>query len=305
VAVAENNHIASRLVLGTAQLGMPYGIANRAGQPDRKMATEIVRVAWKSGIREFDTAQGYGDSEDLLGKAFRALGITDQARVITKLVPETGPDDRDMVRSALQQSLDRLGVGRLYGVMLHRESLLDQWQAGLEDTCRQIVKEGLTEHIGVSVYSPARALQALLKEKISMIQLPANILDARFERAGVFEMARQKRKTIYVRSIYLQGLLLMQSNDLPRAMEFAKPVLRRVEELSAQMGYSRQELAMAFAASAYPMAKLVVGAETSAQVLQNARFVNTCLPKDHVELIRDTFIGLDEKILNPAQWPGS
>ena len=72
-----------------------------------------------------------------------------------------------------------------------------------------------------------------------------------------------------------------------------------------QMGFSRKELAMAFAASAYPMAQLVVGAETPEQVLQNALFVNISLPEDHVELIRDTFNGLDEKILNPTQWPGS
>ena len=68
-----------------------------------------------------------------------------------------------------------------------------------------------------------------------MIQLPANILDARFERAGVFEMARQRNKTIYVRSIYLQGLLLLKPEDLPGAMDFAEPVLQRVEELSVQM----------------------------------------------------------------------
>jgi len=55
----------SHLVLGTAQLGLPYGIANQTGQPDQVVATAIIREAWNQGIREFDTAQGYGDSEQV------------------------------------------------------------------------------------------------------------------------------------------------------------------------------------------------------------------------------------------------
>ena len=42
---------ANRLVLGTAQLGMPYGIANRSGQPDASQARAIVEAAWEAGIR--------------------------------------------------------------------------------------------------------------------------------------------------------------------------------------------------------------------------------------------------------------
>lgn len=42
-------------VLGTAQLGYPYGISNRTVQPDQATATAIIREVWENKIREFDT----------------------------------------------------------------------------------------------------------------------------------------------------------------------------------------------------------------------------------------------------------
>lgn len=65
----------NRLVLGTAQLGMSYGIANKTGLPDLATATAIVQTAWESGICEFDTAQAYGKSEQVLSQALSELGV--------------------------------------------------------------------------------------------------------------------------------------------------------------------------------------------------------------------------------------
>ena len=80
-----------RLVLGTAQLGLSYGIANKTGRPDQGVATAIVHEAWKNGIREFDTAQVYGDSEVVLGRALAELGISCEAKIITKIAPNLDP----------------------------------------------------------------------------------------------------------------------------------------------------------------------------------------------------------------------
>jgi len=77
----------NNLVLGTAQIGLPYGIANKTGQPDPAVAVAIINEAWGQGIREFDTAQGYGVSEEILGKALSEIGITNEAGIISKFDP--------------------------------------------------------------------------------------------------------------------------------------------------------------------------------------------------------------------------
>jgi len=211
----------SRLVLGTAQLGMNYGISNKAGQPDLKTAEMIVRTAWEAGVCEFDTAQVYGQSEHVLGRCLKNIGITDKAKIISKFDPSIDHFDRAALSSALTRSLHDLGIQSLYGLMLHEEDMLDSWATGLESNLLGMVDSGRVGHVGVSVYSPEKAIQALNIESISMVQLPTNIMDRRFERAEVFDLAEDTGKTIYIRSIFLQGLLLMSPDSLPEHMRFA------------------------------------------------------------------------------------
>ena len=177
----------SRLVLGTAQLGMGYGIANRSGKPDLKTAESIVKTAWESGIHEFDTAQAYGESERVLGLIFKELGIAEMAKVITKLNLDVDHLDGKFLNQSIESSMNNLGVESLFGLMLHREEMLDLWEKDLERYFMDIVDSGRVKHLGVSVYSPEKAILALNTKGISIVQLPTNVIDTRFEKAGVFK----------------------------------------------------------------------------------------------------------------------
>ncbi|MBT5306663.1 MAG: aldo/keto reductase, partial [Candidatus Scalindua sp.] len=198
------------LVLGTAQLGFNYGIANagKTEQPTQTTANAIVQEAWENGIREFDTAQGYGKSEQALGEALSKLGVSAEALVISKFDPALDHLDRNVLSNAVGESLSRLGVPSLYGMMLHKEKMLSAWDNGLSKIFHTFVVSGKIKHIGISVYSPEKAIQALNTDGIDMVQLPTNILDRRFETAGVFQLAEEKKKKIYIRSVFLQGLIL-------------------------------------------------------------------------------------------------
>lgn len=102
-----------RLVLGTARLGMPYGVANLAGQPDAETVTSIVSSVWSCGVRFFDTAQTYGTSEAMLGRAFTNLCLTEEACVVTKLNAHLQAADTNTILQSLETSLKRLQVSRL------------------------------------------------------------------------------------------------------------------------------------------------------------------------------------------------
>ena len=139
---SEESKTASRLVLGTAQLGMPYGIANSTGQPDFETAVAIIKTAWECGIREFDTAQAYGESEAVLGRALSSLGIANDVRIITKLDPKLDPHQGQDIKRAVDRSLERLQLPCLFGLMLHREEWLDDLNKGLEKTLQTLVLDG-------------------------------------------------------------------------------------------------------------------------------------------------------------------
>ena len=298
----QSNQI-SRLVLGTAQLGMDYGIANTTGQPVYNTARSIVQEAWESGICEFDTAQAYGQSEKVLGQIFKDLGVASEAKVITKFVPDVDHSDRAALNNALEISLNNLGIESLYGLMLHREDMLDLWGKGLEENLMNIVGSGRVEYLGVSVYSPERAIQALNTEGISMVQLPTNVIDRRLERAGVFQLADDVGKTIYIRSIFLQGLLLISHDTLPEYMQFAETVLKRLNSLAHNIGLNIKELCIGYIKNVFPHARLIFGAEMLAQVKENLKCWNVAWSSDLTEKIQIEFNDANEIILNPSLWP--
>jgi aryl-alcohol dehydrogenase-like predicted oxidoreductase len=299
----EADDAVSRLVLGTAQLGMTYGIANRTGQPDIKTATRIIETAWDHGIREFDTAQAYGESEAILGEALATLNISDQARIITKLAPQLDPRDISSLRNAVAESMERLRVPSHYILMLHRESWLDSLDGGLKYMLQEYVSEGVARYIGLSVYSPEKALQALDLELFNMIQVPANIFDRRFADAGVFQKAEEQGKQAYVRSVFLQGLLLMNADNLPHRMSFAKPDLALLERLCQKYHLSRQQISLIYAKQRYPAAKIIFGAESAEQVKQNVETWKGTLTDTIMKEIEDAFGQIDEILTDPTRWP--
>jgi aryl-alcohol dehydrogenase-like predicted oxidoreductase len=293
----------SRLVLGTAQLGLSYGIANKNGQPDLPLATEIIRAAWENGIQEFDTAQGYGESEHVLGKALLQLGLSGKAKVITKLHPQLDHLNPDILEHAVAASLKNIGVPQIYGIMLHREETLSLWPRGLAEILSKLSAQGMFQKVGVSVYAPEKAIDAINTKGMDLIQVPTNILDRRFEKAGVFELAHDKNKQVYIRSVFLQGLLLMPPDEIPGPMLFAKPVVEKVHSLAKILNLSMGELALGYMKHAIPDAKIIFGAETVAQVKENCDSWSKAMPPSIINHVRNSFDRVDDDLLNPTQWP--
>lgn len=289
-----------RLVLGTAQLGMPYGINNEIGEPDFNSACDIVNSAFSQGITHFDTAQAYGDSEQVLGRVFDELKIGTQVKVYSKLHPGVDLCDEEAVRLSVEDSLRKLKIDKLEGLLLHHEDGLRFWDQGLREVLRGLVVEGKVRLIGVSFYTPQMALDALDIDGIDMINIPANILDQRFENAGVFSKARKCGKQVFVRSIFLQGLLLMPLDCVPASMQITLPYLKRLEEMARAMKLNRQELALEYAAQKWPSSFVLFGAESKAQIMDNVR---AFLSKSVLKVDEHIFRNVPENILNPALWP--
>lgn len=297
------NYINSRLVLGTAQLGMKYGIANKTGQPDFEKAKFIIQEAWESGVRQFDTAQTYGVSEEILGRILTEMGVTKEAQIISKLDPAIDHLNKDAMFQAMKRSLRHFNVMGLHCIMLHKEDHLDLLEKGLGDILLSFVKLGFVKYVGVSVYSPRRAIQALSNDVFNAVQLPSNILDRRFADAGVFECAKEHGKKVYIRSIFLQGLLLIDPEDIPEKMSFVKPVLTKAIKMFRDYGVTPQQATLGYMRIKYPNAYIIFGADTFEQVRDNSIAWNADLSPSFIKLIDDAFSCVDEAIINPMRWP--
>lgn len=293
---------ASKLVLGTAQLGMQYGIANRHGQPDIDVARGIVKTAWSGGVREFDTAQAYGTSETVLGSVFRELGIGDEARVVSKIASDVDPLQLNELRASVERTLERLSIPRLHSLLLHEEEWLDLVDRGLGENLASLCAEGLVESFGVSVYAPEAAFRALGMEQMQSVQLPCNVFDRRFEDAGVFREAERVGKSLAIRSVFLQGLLLLDPNVVPSGIPEGDEHVSRFAQLADQHEISRLVLALSYVLSRYPNCRVLFGAETVEQVEENLSVCGRGIPEQLLRELGDGFRNVPERVVNPSLW---
>lgn len=291
----------SRLVLGTVQLGLPYGIANRTGQPDQAEADAILKTAWAGGVRILDTAQAYGNSESVIGR-FLQTHPDAPFDVVTKIAADVDDADPAAIETAVRESRQRLGRAPT-AFMLHRGDQLKAWDGPLGTTLLRLKKAGEIGALGVSLYEPDEFAAALAIPAIDWIQAPFNALDRRLLDSGLLAEAAQKGKTVFLRSAFLQGLLLADPASPPAGMGFAGPALAEWGAVLNQAGLSPLEGALGFVAAAAPDAKIVVGCESAEQL----RGILVALEREPLPpdaLAR--FLALppgDARLIHPGLWP--
>lgn len=292
------------MALGTVQLGMPYGIANLSGKPNLATATEIVAAAWGRGVRFYDTAQAYGASEEVLGIALHQAGAGGAAQVISKLKGDLDLTQAGTVRQSIEASLTRLQLQRLWGLMLHDEQALDGWPGPAGRAMEAVKAGGYAQHLGVSVYSMERAEQALLIDSIDIIQVPTNVFDRRLMRVDYFRRAAILGKVVFVRSVYLQGLALLQELGVGRSIPQAAEAIAALRRHCAGLGVPVQKFAIDYVRAGAAGARIVIGAENVEQVIENCRLFES------EQLDPAAFAAWDEKwpvdhpdLVDPRHWP--
>jgi aryl-alcohol dehydrogenase-like predicted oxidoreductase len=293
----------SKLCLGTAQLGMNYGINNVSGQPSLNQCRAIIRFAMENGITAFDTAPAYGDSEKILGRCLSELGK--EAVLISKLPRlDWRPGSEEItsqIRDTLKASLSNLLIARLPICLFHElRDMSAQERLGLQ-ALLSLKEATWVEKIGASIYSPEEAQVCLRNPDCEVIQVPFNAADKRLLEIDFVRRAKAKRKTILVRSIFLQGLFFKR--DLPAELQDFEAFRQRIEAMAENEGMSVMELVFRYALSFEDIDSVIIGVDTIGQLRQNIEIARKGgLPPPLVEAI--TGLGTaPEYIIDPRQWP--
>lgn len=303
----------STLTIGGAQLGIPYGIANRDGLPSQSQAERILTLALDAGITAVDCARAYGECERRVG-AFLAQGHDGQMMPITKLDPlvdldpaATADQARQAVDASVFRSCTELGVRRLPVVLLHRWEHRRAAGGAVWARLRELKTQGYIGRLGASVYRPEAALEALADPEIDQLQLPFNLLDWRWHAAGVPQAARARPEVIvHLRSALLQGVVTLPAERWPAVRGIdAAALCRELQRLARELGReSVTDLSVAYARSQDWATSIVLGQETAAQLEDNIRLFHApALSADEVELVRTRIPRVPEQLLDPSLWP--
>jgi aryl-alcohol dehydrogenase-like predicted oxidoreductase len=296
----------NRLVLGTAQLGMEYGINNKSGKPDLIKALEIIRRAFEAGILTFDTAGVYGEAEAILGQAVITFNLKDRIKVISKLPANIGREDRrnigKEVEAEVHRALKRINLEILDGYLLHNP--LDLRNPEIMDALEQCRKKGMVKHLGVSIYEEKEALDATESKAMDYIQIPYNIFDQRLNKTNFFDIAGGNDVKIFARSPFLQGLLLMEAGELPGRLSAAKIYLKELDIIINKYGYSRLEAALLFSYTDKNVDHVVFGIDNSEQLndiirIAGERSENFSACKEE---LTDRFADVEKDIIMPNRW---
>ena len=285
-----------KLTLGTAQFGLDYGVANAIGQVNKEETLQILTFAKQVGINTLDTAIGYGDSEKRLGQA--GIGSWN---IITKL-PEVNVEHSDInfwVNSQINNSLLRLNVLSVYGILLHRPlQLLEKNGSQLWNSLEGLKERSITKKIGFSVYSPDE-LDKLWKAGFipDIVQAPYNVFDQRLKDSGWLSKLNDNKIEVHTRSVFLQGLLLMPSDKRPKYFSKWNNLFNEWDLWLKTDNISGLEAALNFALSEYLIDKIIVGVDNKTQlseVISASKKYTLCVPK----ILNTT----DEKLINPSLW---
>jgi aryl-alcohol dehydrogenase-like predicted oxidoreductase len=256
---------ASQIALGTANFGLPYGVKNGRQLPTDEVE-QILRTCRASGVTTVDTAVGYGESQRVLGE----VGCRD-FDCITKLpgLPAKLDDVLGWVRSQVAHALVDLRQDRLYGLLLHRPSeLLGPRGPALFNAVRAVQKEFEIEKIGISVYEPLELLECWKVLQYDLVQLPCNVFDQRFAGEATLAHLKSHNIEVHARSVFLQGLLLMEGSSRPAYFNPWTHVFEAWQDLVRSSDKSPLELCLAFASEQGFVHKWVIGVDNNAQLLE-------------------------------------
>ena len=277
-----------RLALGTVQFGLDYGVSNRAGEvPDDELDT-ILTLARKLGVDTLDTAQAYGKAETRLGSRHTA-----DFQLVGKLAPGIQATE---VTTSVAGSLQRLARPRLDGLLLHRSQ---DASPALFEQLAELQRQGLVGKVGVSVYAPEELARWLAQGyPLELVQLPTNLLDQRFLRSGWLDRLQALGCEIHVRSLFLQGLLLMQPALRPDYFQaFARP-LAWLDDWHPHLSPLHKALSLI---PALPqVSRFVVGvchAHELAAIASTYAHLHPCHDDDLAALACD-----EPTLINPALW---
>jgi len=296
----------NKLVLGTAQFGLDYGINNLNGKPTREKSLEILDFAWQKGIKIFDTAYAYGDAEEILGEFLQNRDFDKEIKIITKLGPHIVSKSkgtmRDIITANLEKSLNRLKQDYVNGYLLHTPEYIRENK--IVSVLCDLKKQGLVKNIGVSIYEEADAIYAAKLKEVDYIQIPYNIFDQRLDRTDFFKITKENNVKVFARSPFLQGLILMEEDRIPVHLSEVKKYLRELDVIRSRYNFSRPEVSFLFSFMNPNIDYVVFGVDNTRQLKE---YINIVAEKKESfaacrKELASAFVGIKKSIIFPSLW---
>lgn len=286
------SNMVSRIILGTVQMGLNYGINNSKGIIPPEESLLILNEAYNSGIRLIDTAKGYGKALEII--AVYQSSTKKKFEIINKFNNLKSIEEDEFI-----SDLRQINQPNYYAYLFHDFKLFENSQIFFEIVKQK--KKGRIKKIGVSVYTNEQFAIAINTPNVDIIQLPFNLLDNSNHRLVFIQLAKKKKIEIHVRSIFLQGLFFKFLDELPNNLIPLKPYLEKLHFLTEKYCVGIEEMAIQYALSFKEIDFVLIGIDSITQLKNNLNFANNKINtklKEEIDLIHVN----EFELLNPVNW---
>lgn len=288
----------NKLILGTVQFGLDYGINNTKGKPSDKTIKKILDLAYKNGIEYLDTAEAYGNSQERIG--FYHKNSLNKFKIITKFSSSITKLSDD-IETRILENLKSLDVDSLYCYMFHSFNDFKLFFMKYKEKLILLRNKGILNKIGVSVYTNEELEKVLDFEEINLIQIPFNLFDNSNLRGDVLRRAQKKGVEIHTRSVFLQGLFFKGKDNLQGNLKDLKLPLERVENLSEKNNILISDIALNYAYTNNSIDKVLIGVDNEKQLSMNIESIKKRIDENVFTEINNIKI-YKKELLNPSNW---
>ena len=285
----------NKIILGSANFDQIYGIKKNFIK--KSEIKKLFNLALKNKIKTIDTSPLYNKSEKIIG-----LLNNNRFKIISKIPKPPKNIKRENIKKWLKQkvmiSLKNLRIKKFECLLLHNvNSLLYKNGDEIYKGIRNMKINGLTSKIGVSIYDFNVLDKILKKFKFNLIQAPFNILDQRLVEKGWLKKLKKRKIEVHARSIFLQGILLLKHNQLPKKLIKLSKKLVMWENWLKKNKFSSLQVCLSFVLNQRQLDGIVVGYNNTNQLNQILKLKqiknNFSLPNLNIK---------DKKLIDPREW---
>ena len=285
----------NKIILGSANFDQIYGIKKNFIK--KSEIKKLFNLALKNKIKTIDTSPLYNKSEKIIG-----LLNNNRFKIISKIPKPPKNIKRENIKKWLKQkvmiSLKNLRIKKFECLLLHNaNSLLYKNGDEIYKGIRNMKISGFTNKIGVSIYDFNVLDKILKKFKFNLIQAPFNILDQRLVKEGWLKKLKKRKIEVHVWSIFLQGILLLKHNQLPKKLKKLNKKLMIWKNWLEKNKFSSLQVCLSFVLNQNQLDGVVVGYNSVSQLNQILKLKkipnNFSLPNLNIK---------DKKLIDPREW---
>lgn len=272
-------NIKNNIIIGTAQLGTNYGIANKITNISTKDKIKFLNYCYSKNYDSFDTAYAYENSHKILGSWIKNYNV--HPKLSTK-IPNLNDYANKNIELLFSEVLKKLNVSKINNLLLHKPSNWHQFH--IKNYINSLIKKGIISKFGLSIYEEE---DIIIDPAIKIIQLPGNIFNQKILNSDNIKQFISEGGSVHIRSIFIQGLLFIEPSKIPSSLKEAKKGVLFFNNIAKELQVDRLQLALLCAHCMLPKSKLIIGIDNIEQFKKIIKNENILYNRaDIIEVLR-------------------